>query len=128
MQPLQAVEQAIGLALAPAFLLTAAMTALNALTTRQTRILDRMSDTAAQGPVLDWLQRRAHFARRAVQLAGVSALLVATQIMFGFILALTDAQSGTVLALLLVGGMLAFIAAMLCMLTETIMAERGPGL
>lgn len=126
MHELEAVESAIGLALAPAFLLTAAMTALNALTSRQTRILDRMSDTA-HGPTRAWLDRRGHFARRAVQLAGVSALLVATQIMVGFVLALLGVRSGITVALLLVGGMLAFIGAMLCMLIETIMAERGPG-
>jgi len=122
---LEAVERAISLALAPAFLLTATMTALNALTSRLTRILDRMGD-AARPNEQGWLQRRSRLARRAVQLCAVSAVLVALQVVLTFAAALLEGQSGTLIAIVLSLAMLAFMAAMLAFLVETIMAERGP--
>ncbi|NCY25441.1 MAG: DUF2721 domain-containing protein [Alphaproteobacteria bacterium] len=125
MTTLEAVERAISLALAPAFLLTATMTALNALTSRLTRILDRMGD-AARPNEQGWLQRRSRLARRAVQLCAVSAVLVALQVVLTFAAALLEGQSGTLIAIVLSLAMLAFMAAMLAFLVETIMAERGP--
>jgi hypothetical protein len=122
---LEAVERAISLALAPAFLLTATMTALNAPTSRLTRILDRMGD-AARPNEQGWLQRRSRLARRAVQLCAVSACLVALQVVLTFASALLEGQSGTLIAIVLSLAMLAFMAAMLAFLVETIMAERGP--
>ena len=125
MTTLEAVERAISLALAPAFLLTATMTALNALTSRLTRILDRMGD-AARPNEQGWLQRRSRLARRAVQLSAVSAFLVALQVVLTFGAALLEGQSGALIAIVLSLAMLAFMAAMLAFLVETIMAERGP--
>jgi len=122
---LEAVERAISLALAPAFLLTATMTALNALTSRLTRILDRMGD-AARPTEQGWLQRCSRLARRAVQLCAVSAFLVALQVVLTFGAALLEGQSGALIAIVLSLAMLAFMAAMLAFLVETIMAERGP--
>ena len=125
MTTLEAVERAISLALAPAFLLTATMTALNALTSRLTRILDRMGD-AARPNEQGWLQRRSRLARRAVQLSAVSAFLVALQVVLTFGAALLEGQSGALIAIVLSLAMLAFMAAMLAFVVATILAERGP--
>lgn len=119
------VERAIGMALAPAFLLTATMTALNALTTRLTRILDRMGD-AALVDERAWLERRSTWARRSIQLCAVSAFLVASQILIVFGAAMMGGENGTIVALLLSAAMIAFMAAMAAFVTETVMAERGP--
>lgn len=113
------------MALAPAFLLTATMTALNAVTTRLTRILDRMGD-AALSDERAWLERRSTWARRSVQLCAISAFLVALQIMWAFSAALMGGEDGVVLAALLSLAMLVFMAAMLAFVAETVMAERGP--
>lgn len=120
------VERAVVLALAPAFLMTATMTALNALTTRLTRILDRLGDSATLKE-REWLERRSLWTRRAVQLCAISAFLVAAQILFAFGAALMGHQEGVVLALLLSAAMLAFMAAMAAFVLETVIAERGPG-
>lgn len=125
MTTLEAVERAISLALAPAFMLTATMTALNALTSRLTRILDRMGD-AARPNEQAWLQRRSRLARRSVQLCAVSAFLVALQVVLTFAAAMLEGQNGALIAMVLSLAMLAFMAAMLAFLAETIMAERGP--
>ena len=125
MTTLEAVETAISLALAPAFLLTATMTALNALTSRLTRILDRMGDSAGPNEQA-WLRRRSRLARLSVQLCAVSAFLVALQILLTFGAALLEGQSGALIAIVLSLAMLAFMGAMLAFLAETIMAERGP--
>jgi hypothetical protein len=122
---LEAVETAISLALAPAFLLTATMTALNALTSPLTRILDRMGDSAGPDEQA-WLRRRSRLARLSVQLCAVSAFLVALQVLLTFGAALLEGQSGALIAIVLSLAMLAFMAAMLAFLAETIMAERGP--
>ena len=119
------VERAIALALAPAFLLTATMTALNALTTRLTRILDRMGD-AALLQERAWLERRSTWARRSIQLCAVSAFLVASQILWAFTAALFGDEGGMVLAVLLSLAMVAFMGAMLAFVAETVIAERGP--
>ena len=125
MTTFEAVERAIGMALAPAFLLTATMTALNALTTRLTRILDRMGD-AALSTETAWLERRSLWARRAVQLCAVSAFLVALQIMWAFTAALMGGEDGVALAALIALAMLVFMMAMLAFVFETVLAERGP--
>ena len=125
MTTFEAVERAIGMALAPAFLLTATMTALNALTTRLTRILDRTRD-GAQLAERAWLERRSFWARRSVQLCAISAFLVASQIMWTFSAALMGGQNGVMLAVLLSMAMVAFMAAMLAFVFETMLAERGP--
>ena len=125
MTTFEAVERAIGMALAPAFLLTATMTALNALTTRLTRILDRMRDGALSGERA-WLERRSLWARRSLQLCAISAFLVAFQIMWAFTAALMGGEDGVVLAVMLSLAMIAFMAAMLAFVFETALAERGP--
>ena len=125
MTTLEAVERAISLALAPAFLLTATMTALNALTSRLTRIIDRMGDAAGPNEKA-WLGRRSRLARLSVQLCAVSAFLVALQVLLTFGAAMLEGQSGALIAIVLSLGMLAFMGAMLAFLAETIMAERGP--
>jgi hypothetical protein len=122
---LEAVERAISLALAPAFLLTATMTALNALTTRLTRILDRMGDAAGPNERA-WLDTRSRLARRSVQLCAISAFLVALQIVLAFAAALLEGENGIAIAVVLSIAMLVFMAAMLAFVAETIMAERGP--
>jgi hypothetical protein len=122
---LEAVERAISLALAPAFLLTATMTALNALTTRLTRILDRMVDAAGPSE-REWLDTRSRLARRSVQFCAASAFLVALQITLTFVGALLGLRDGSWVALVLIAAMAAFMAAMLSFVAETIMAERGP--
>ena len=119
-----AVERAVGMALASAFLLSVPMTALNALTTRLTRILDRMRDGAQPGERA-WLGRRSFWARRSVELCAVSAFLVASQIMWTFSAALMGGQNGVMLAVLLSLAMVVFVAAMLAFAFETMLAERG---
>ena len=119
-----AVERAVGMALAPAFLLSAPMTVLNALTTRLTRILDRTRDGAQPGERA-WLGRRSFWTRRSVQLCAVSAFLVASQIMWTSSAALMVDQNGVMLAVLLSLTMILFMAAMLAFVFETMLAERG---
>ena len=112
----------MGLALTPAFLLPATMTALNALTSRLTRILDAMSDAA--GPVeQSGLSAHPRLARRGVQFFAVCAFLVAWQIAFTFIGALLGLRDGGWVAVVLILGMAAFI---LTFVVETAMAECGP--
>ena len=112
------------MALAPAFLLSAPMTVLNALTTRLTRILDRMRDGDQPGERA-WLGRRSFWTRRSVQLCAVSAFLVASQIMWTFSAALMVDQNGVMLVVLLSLAMVVFVAAMLAFAFETMLAERG---
>ena len=116
-----AVERAVGMALASAFLLSVPMTALNALTMRLTRILDRMRDGAQPGERA-WLGRRSFWARRSVQLCAVSAFLVASQIMWTFSAALMGGQNGLLLSL----AMIVLMAAMPAFVFETMLAEREP--
>jgi len=116
------VERAMGLALTPAFLLPATMMALNALTSRLTRILDAMSDAA--GPAeQSGLSAHPRLARRGVQFFAVCAFLVAWQIAFTFIGALLGLRDGGWVAAVLILGMAAF---MLTLVVETAMAECGP--
>ena len=121
MTTFEAVKRAIGMALAPAFLLPAPMTVLNALTTRLTRILDRMRDGDQPGERA-WLGRRSFWARRSVELCAVSAFLVASQIMWTFSAALMGGQNGLLLSL----AMIVLMAATPAFVFETMLAEREP--
>ena len=116
MTTFEAVKRAIGMALAPAFLLTA----LNALTTRLTWSPDRLRGGAQPGERA-WLGWRSFGARRSVQLCAVPAFLVASQIMWTFSAALMGGQNGLLLSL----AMIVFMAAMPAFVFETMLAERG---
>jgi ABC-type multidrug transport system fused ATPase/permease subunit len=131
---LQGITHTIQLAVAPVFLLTALGTTLSVLTTRLARIVDRArrvearlrdeERTTRQDSVreLRLLERRVRLIYWALTLGTSAALLVCLLIAVAFLGYLLRASVGTVMALLFVLAMAAYVGALVCFLREVFQA------
>jgi membrane glycosyltransferase len=131
---LQDITHTIQLAVAPVFLLTALGTTLAVLTTRLSRIVDRARRVEARlkdepPPRRDASVRELRIIARRVRLihwaitAGTcAALLVCLLIAVAFVGYLLEAHVATLMAVLFIAAMAAYVAALLCFLREIFFA------
>jgi hypothetical protein len=147
---LQDITHTIQLAVAPVFLLTALGTTLSVLVTRLARIVDRarraearLRDEAGalrEGTLeeLRSLEGRARLVHWALTFGTSAALLVCLLIAVAFVGYLVGAHVGTVMAVLFIAAMAAYVVALVCLLREVGIAiatlrfgaplgERAPG-
>ena len=125
----QGIEHAIMLAIGPAFLLTSLFAALNVLTQRLGRLIDRERDIrdggaeALPGERLA-LARRAHWLNLAIGLCVLAAILMCLVIVASFVGLVLELLAAFVIAGLLLVAMVALIAALLCFFAEVRLAAR----
>ncbi len=129
------ITRVIQLAVAPVFLLTAIGTILNMLSGRLARIVDRGRVLRARDATGDERRRIDEelgvlgTRRRLVNLAmgsGVtSALLVCVLIAAAFVGYIVQVDLSTAVAVLFIAAMAAFVAALLFLLREVLIASRG---
>jgi hypothetical protein len=132
------IAHAIQLAVAPVFLLSAVGVTLSVLTNRLGRIIDRarvLEDRVREnGPpaaaahdhaALATLSRRAKLVNLALSLSTSCALLVCLVIALLFLESLFGADLSSVVALLFVGAMLAFIGGLVAFLREIFVATQS---
>lgn len=124
------VTHAMQLALGPVFLLNGVGILLSMLTTRLARIVDRARALEARLPgaveaeaaeldrVFKVISRRARLVNRAITLATVSLLLVATVVALLFAGAFLTIPTGALVAVLFVLCMAAVVGALCCFLLE----------
>ncbi len=131
-----AVAQVIQLAVAPVFLLTGVGATLGVLANRLARIIDRaraqearrdagagnLDDIAAD---LAHLSLRARLVYRAIAMLVVSALLVGFVIISLFLGVFLEAALGGLIAVLFIGAMISFIAALMVFLREVYVGTQG---
>ncbi len=122
------IERAIGLAIAPAFLLTGIFSALNVLAGRLARLVDRERaiNTGAVAPLpgeQPVLVRRARCAHLAIGCCVLAACLLCILIVVSFVAAFLGLRVSGVLAVVLVSAMLALLAALLLFLQEIRLAS-----
>ena len=127
---LQGITHTIQLAVAPVFLLTALGTTLAVFTTRLGRIVDRArrvhvrlrdeQGSAREESVEEvrTLERRVHLIHIALTLGTSAALLVALLIGVAFVGYLAGAAVGTVMAVLFIAALAAYVGALVCFLRE----------
>ncbi len=127
---LQDITHTIQLAVAPVFLLTALGTTLSVFTTRLARIVDRARRVEARLPgeegaardatvrELRMLEARARLIHWALTLGTSAALLVCLLIAVAFVGYLFAARAATVMAVLFVAAMAAYVGALVCFLRE----------
>lgn len=132
--PLQDVAHVIQLAVAPVFLLTAAGTLLNVLSTRLARIVDRARVLVDRLPNLDTprkeaaqhelglLDARRKLVNMAITFATAAALFVCLLIAFAFTAAMLKLQGSLLVAILFVLAMFGFIGALVLFLREIVLA------
>jgi hypothetical protein len=131
-----AVAQVIQLAVAPVFLLTGVGATLGVLANRLARIIDRARAQEARrdagaGNVeeiaadLTHLSHRARLVYRAIAMLVVSALLVGFVIISLFLGVFLDASLGGLIAVLFIGAMISFIAALMVFLREVYVGTQG---
>ncbi len=123
------IERAIGQSIAPAFLLTGIFSALNVLTGRLARLIDReRAIRNGLSPVLPGelprLARRAWCAHHAIGSCVLAAILLCSLIVASFGGAFLGLRVAWVLAALLIAAMLALIAALALFLGEVRLASR----
>lgn len=130
------IAHAIGLALAPVFLLTAISALLAVMTGRLTRIVDRAraletlvaNDHAAAAShrgELALVARRARVVSAAIALCTTTALLIAALVATLFIGAVLGFQAAVPIALLFIAAMLTLIAALALFLREVFLATAS---
>ena len=127
---LQDITHTIQLAVAPVFLLTALGTTLSVLVTRLARIVDRARRVVArlrdesgalrEGTLreLKSLEGRARLIHWALTFGTSAALLVCLLIAVAFVGYLVGARIGTVMAVLFIAAMAAYVGALVCLLRE----------
>jgi MFS family permease len=123
------IERAIQSAIAPAFLLTGLFAALNVLTGRLGRLIDRERSIREQAaPALPGergrLGQRAHCLHRAIFCCVLAAILLCALIVWSFAGGFLGLPVAWVLAALLVGAMLALIVALVLFLAEVRLASH----
>lgn len=128
------IAQAIQLAVAPVFLLSAVGIVLTVLTNRLARVIDRarkLEDSAPNASGTDLrdrqeqlriLARRARLMNRAITMSVVCALFVSLVVVAIFLNEFVAINLSTVIAALFILGMLSFIAALLLFLREVFLA------
>ena len=131
---LQDITHTIQLAVAPVFLLTALGTTLGVLTTRLSRIVDRARRVEARlrdevppqrdGSVreLRVIADRVRLIHWAITAGTCAALLVCLLIAVAFVGYLAEAHVATVMAVLFIAAMGAYVTALLCFLREVFLA------
>jgi hypothetical protein len=123
------VTHAMQLALGPVFLLNGVGILLSMLTARLARIVDRarvlearlpaaVEDEATEDRVFKVISRRARLVNRAITLATVALLLVASVVALLFAGAFLTFPTGAVVAVLFVLCMAAVVGALWCFLLE----------
>lgn len=134
---LQDITHTIQLAVAPVFLLTALGTTLSVLVTRLGRVVDRARRVEGRltgaGPVeahaiqleLQVLVKRTRLIHGALTFGTSAALLVCLLIAVAFVGYMLDAHLGTVMALLFVAAMAAYVGALLSFLREVFIATKN---
>jgi len=131
-----AVAHVIQLAVAPVFLLTGIGAMLNVMTSRLSRIVDRarflQGDAGQQKSSgetvveeLSALSRRSHLISHAITLCTITALLVSAVIAVLFIGAFVQVDTSTLVAVLFITAMIAFIAGLLQFLREIFIATAS---
>ena len=127
---------AIQLAVAPVFLLTAVATLIGVLATRLARIIDRarvveerleaggVSNVEAAYIELAQARMRGTIVNVALALLTVSAALIGLTVVSLFLGGTTRTHIETVVPWSFLGGLLSFILALLCFLIETLFATR----
>jgi hypothetical protein len=128
--PLQDITHTIQLAVAPVFLLTALGTTLSVLVARLARIVDRARRVEARmhdeaGPVRDAtvlelraLEGRARLIHWALTFGTSAALLVCLLIAVAFVGYLAGIRVGSLMAVLFIAAMGAYVVALLCLVRE----------
>jgi len=128
--PLQDITHTIQLAVAPVFLLTALGTTLSVLVTRLARIVDRARRAEGRirdeaGPVreasraeLRSLEYRVRLIHYALTFGTSAALLVCLLIAVAFVGYLVGVGVGTLMAILFIAAMAAYVVALVCLLRE----------
>lgn len=132
-----AVTHGIQLAVAPVFLLTAVSGMIGAIAGRLARIIDRarlVEDKARESTDKEFLQRamvelgelrlRGRLANGGIALLTLCAFLIGLTIIVLFVGETTDFQTGRWAVSGFLAGVASFLMALLCFLTETIIATR----
>ncbi len=134
--PLEDLTHVIQLSVAPVFLLTSLGTILSVLSTRLGRVVDRsrvLRDRLAGADKererliqaeMSLLKRRRRIVNQAITFGTISALLVCSLIALAFIGYLVHVPVASVVALLFIAAMLAFIFALVWFLREVLLAGR----
>lgn len=131
--PVSTIAHAIGLAVAPVFLLTGVGAVLAVLTNRLARVIDRSRVLQSRDPALlndqtrtemHTLQRRATLINRALGLCTACALLVCTVIVTLFLALFVVLDLTTIVAALFIAAMLCLIAALLFFMREIMLATH----
>ncbi len=131
--PVTTIAHAIGLAVAPVFLLTGVGALLAVLTSRLARAIDRSRVLQARDPSLhneqtqremQALQRRAILINRAIGLCTVCALLVCCVIVALFLATFVVLDLTKIVAVLFIGAMLCLIVALLFFMREILLATH----
>jgi hypothetical protein len=127
---------AIQFAVAPVFLLTAVAGLIGAVATRLGRIIDRARDIEERllaGNAIDEeaayeeLRRarvRARIVNGSLALLTISATLIGATVMTLFMGGVGSAKSESLIPWTFLGGLTSFILALLCFLTETLLATH----
>ena len=127
---------AIQLAVAPVFLLTAVATLIGVIATRLGRIIDRarvleerleenrVRDQAAALDELAGARLRGSIVNFSLGLLTVSAALIGATVVSLFLGGTTAFHTELVIPWSFLGGLVCFILALLCFLTETLLATR----
>ena len=127
---------AIQLAVAPVFLLTAVATLIGVLAARLGRIIDRarvLEERLEAGTAINAeaayvelarSRRRGNLVNSALALLTVAATLIGATVVSLFVGETTRAHINTFVPWTFLGGLFAFIAALLCFLVETLLAAR----
>ena len=127
---------AIQLAVAPVFLLTAVATLIGALAGRLARIVDRARDLEerlAAGTIanedaayweLDRARLRGWIVNTALAFLTISAALIGATVMTLFVGETSSPRTEALIPWSFLGGLTSFILALLCFLTETLLATH----
>ena len=132
----EAVARGIQLAVAPVFMLTAVASLIGALATRLSRIIDRarsLEDRLDAGTIakpdaalaeISRLKLRGRVVNGAVGLLTLSAVLIGTTVMALFVGETSATHTERMVPWSFLGGVFCFVLALLCFLTETLLATH----
>ena len=132
----ESISRGIQLAVAPVFMLTAVASLIGALATRLSRIIDRARsleerldagsiakpDTALQE--ISRLKLRGRVVNAAVGLLTLSAVLIGATVMALFLGETSATHIERMVPWSFLGGLVCFVLALLCFLTETLLATH----
>ncbi len=127
---IRGIDHAIQMAIAPAFLLGGLFAGLNVLANRLARMVDRARaiQEGQASPLpgeLRLIARRARCANYAIGCSVLAAVQLCLMIVISFIGLVFELLAAFIIAFLLVGAMLALIAALLFFLAEVHLAARN---